>query len=160
MNKCMEFKIEGRRPVGRQKKYIYTSSRQHIHALQTTDTDIHHCIQHITNIPHSVLTGDVNANSTLWHLCIDDHRGQLIADVISNSDHITQQPECQTLHYKKHIYPISPRCLTHYTIGHRGQHSTHYYQTIYPSLPRSPYNTTRLQQNRQTFTNNKKADWT
>ena len=40
-------------------------------------------------MPHSVLTGDVNAHSTLWHSHTDDHRGQLIADVISNSDHIT-----------------------------------------------------------------------
>ena len=30
----------------------------------TADTDIQHCIPHITNIPHSVLTGDVNAHST------------------------------------------------------------------------------------------------
>ena len=47
---------------------------------KTEDTDI----QHITNIPLSVLIGDVNAHSTLWHLHTDDHRGQLIADVISN----------------------------------------------------------------------------
>ena len=52
-------------------------------------TDIQHCIQYITNIPHSVLTGDVNAHSTLWHSYTDDHRGQLIADVISNLDYIT-----------------------------------------------------------------------
>ena len=56
---------------------------------KTADTDIQHCIQYITNIPHSVLIGDVNAHSTLWHSYTDDHRGQLIADVISNSDHIT-----------------------------------------------------------------------
>ena len=56
---------------------------------KTADTDIQHCTQYITNIPHSVLTGDVNAHSTLWHSYTDDHRGQLIADVISNSDHIT-----------------------------------------------------------------------
>ena len=56
---------------------------------KTADTDIQHCIQYITNIPHSVLTGDVNAHSTLWHSYTDDHRGQLIADVIINSDHIS-----------------------------------------------------------------------
>ena len=56
---------------------------------KTADKDIHHCIQYITNIPHSVLTGDVKAHSTLWHSYTDDHTGQLIADVISNSDHIT-----------------------------------------------------------------------
>ena len=54
----------------------------------TADTDTQHCIQYLTNIPHSVLTGDVNAHSTLWHSYTDDHRGQLKADVISNSDHI------------------------------------------------------------------------
>ena len=34
---------------------------------KTADTDLQQCIQYITNIPHSVLTGDVNAHSTLWH---------------------------------------------------------------------------------------------
>ena len=56
---------------------------------KTADTDIQHYIQYITNIPHSVLTGDVNAHSTHWHSYTDDHRGQLIANVISTSDHIT-----------------------------------------------------------------------
>ena len=56
---------------------------------KTAETYIQHCIQYITNIPHSVLTGDVDAHSTLWLSYIDDHRGQLKADVIRNSDHIT-----------------------------------------------------------------------
>ena len=43
-----------------------------------------------TNIPHSVLTRDINTQSTLWHLYTDDHRERQIADVISNSDHIRQ----------------------------------------------------------------------
>ena len=56
---------------------------------KTADTDIQHCIQYITNIPYSVPTVEVNAQSTLCHSYTDDHRGQLISDVISNSDHIT-----------------------------------------------------------------------
>ena len=48
-----------------------------------------HSIQHMTNIPPSVHTGDVNAHFTLYHSYTDDNRGQLIADVIINSDHIT-----------------------------------------------------------------------
>ena len=56
---------------------------------ETVGTDILHCIQQLTKIPHSVLTGDVNAHSTFWHSYTDDQRGQLIADAISNSDHIT-----------------------------------------------------------------------
>ena len=46
---------------------------------------------------------------------------------------------------------------TRVTIGHRGQLNTHYHRTTYPS---STYDMTRLQQNRRTFTNYKKADWT
>ena len=49
---------------------------------KTVDTDIEHCIQYITNLPHLVLTRDVNAHTTLMHS--DDDRGQLIADVISH----------------------------------------------------------------------------
>ena len=45
---------------------------------KTADTNIQHCIQFITNIPHSVLTGDVNAHSTLWHSYTDDHIGQTL----------------------------------------------------------------------------------
>ena len=63
---------------------------------KTADTGVQHYIQHITNITHSVLTGDVNAHSTLWHSCTDVHRGQLIADVISNSEHITLNPSTPT----------------------------------------------------------------
>ena len=96
---------------------------------KTADTDIQHCIQYITNIPHSVLTGDVNVHSTLWHSYTDDHRGQLIADVISNSDHITlntptRAPNTTTRHHHG--------VLTHFTTGHRGQLNTHYHQTTYP----------------------------
>ena len=40
----------------------------------TADTDIQRCIQYITNIPHSVLTGDVNAHSTLWHSYTEPNR--------------------------------------------------------------------------------------
>ena len=54
----------------------------------TVDTDIAYCIRHVTNIPDSILTGDVNAHSTLWYPHTDDHRGQLFSDIISNSEHI------------------------------------------------------------------------
>ena len=53
--------------------YIPPRDRTSTH-YKTADTDIQHCIQYITNIPHPVFTGDVNAHSTLWHLYTDDHR--------------------------------------------------------------------------------------
>ena len=68
--------------------YVPPRDRTSTH-YKTTDTDIQHCIHYITNIPHSVFTRDVNTHSTLWHSYTHDQRGQLIADVISNSDHIT-----------------------------------------------------------------------
>ena len=96
---------------------------------KTADTDIQHCIQYITDIPHSILIGYVNAHSTLWHSYTDNHNGQLIADVISKSDHITLNTNTPTRvpHYRKHQHHISPRCLTHCTTGHRGQLNTHYH---------------------------------
>ena len=40
-----------------------------------------------TSQTYHILTGDVNAHSTLWHSYTDDHRGKLIAYI--NPDHIT-----------------------------------------------------------------------
>ena len=60
----------------------------------TVDTYITYCMRHITNIPNSILTGDVNAHSTLWYT--DGHRGQLISDIISNSEHITLNTDTPT----------------------------------------------------------------
>ena len=45
----------------------------------------------------------------------------------------------QTPHYNKYLNQISPRCLTHYTIGNRGKLNTHYHQTTYPSSPQLTY---------------------
>ena len=39
--------------------YIHPQDSTSTH-YKTADTDIQHCIQYITNIPHSVLTGDVS----------------------------------------------------------------------------------------------------
>ena len=47
-------------------------------------------------------------------------------------DATAPQPECQTPHYNKHHHQTSPRCLTHFTTGRRGQLITHYHQTTYP----------------------------
>ena len=75
--------------------YIFPRDSTSTH-YKTADTDIQYCIQHITNIPHLVLTGDENAHSTLWHSYTDDHKGQLLADGISNSGHITLNTDTPT----------------------------------------------------------------
>ena len=75
--------------------YIPTRDNTPRH-YKTADTDIQHCIKYITNITYSVFTGHVNAHSTLCHSYTDDPRGQLIADIISNSDHVTQNTNTPT----------------------------------------------------------------
>ena len=106
---------------------------------KTADTDIQHCIQYITNIPHSILTGDVNAHSTLWHSYTDDYKGQLIADVISNLDNISQNTNQSAKHHNKHHHQMSPQCLTHHTTGHHGQLNKHYNQTTCRTSPQLTY---------------------
>ena len=139
---------------------------------KTADMDLQHCIQYITNIPHSVLTGDVNAHSTFWHSYTDDHRGQLIADVISKSDHITLNTNTPTR------VPNTPTRVPNTTLQQTSSpaittvSNTLYNWTLWTtqhalSSDHLPIITTinirhdyRLQQNRRTFTNYKKADWT
>ena len=132
---------------------------------KTADTDIQHCIQYITNIPHSVLTGDVNAHSTLWHSYTDDHRGQLIADVISNSDHIKLNTNTPTRVPNTTLQQTSSPDIT--TVSNTLYNRTSWTTQHALSSDHLPIITTinirhdyRLQQNRLTFTNYKKADWT
>ena len=131
---------------------------------KTADTDIQHCIQHITNIPHSVLTGDVNAHSTLWH-SYTDHREQLIADGITNSDHITLNTNTPTRVPNTTLQQTSSQDITTVSItlynwtSWTTQHalSSDHLPIITTINIRHDY---RLQQNRRKFTNYKKAHWT
>ena len=115
-------------------------------------------------ILHIYTTGDVNANSTLWHSYTDDYTGQLIADVISNSDHITLNtntpPECHTTLQQTSSPDITTVSNTLYNrTSWTTQHalSSDHLPIITIINLRQYY---RLQQNRRTFTNYKKADWT
>ena len=93
---------------------------------KTADKDIQHCLQHI---PHSVLTGDVNAHSSLWHSYTDDHRGQLIAEVISNSDHISLNTDTPTRVPNTAFQQTSSPDITE----NRGRLTTHYHPTTFQS---------------------------
>ena len=127
---------------------------------KTADTDIQHCIHYITNIPYSVLTGDVNAHSTHWHPYTGDHRGQLIADVISNSDHITLNTNTSNRVPNTTLQQTSsPDITTVCNILYNWTSWTSWTtQHIITTINiRHDY---RLQQNRRTFTNYTKADWT
>ena len=132
---------------------------------KTADKDIQHCIQHITTIPHSVLTGDVNAHSSLWHSYTDDHRGQLIAEVISNSDHISLNTDTPTRVPITTFQQTSSPDIT--TVSNTLYNQTSWQTHHALSSDHLPIMTTinirhnfRLQTYRRTFTNYKKANLT
>ena len=131
---------------------------------KTVDTDEQHFIQYFTNIPHSVLFGDVNAHSTLLYLYTDDHSGQLITYVISNAGHMQLNTNTPTRVPNTTLQQTSSPDITTVsnTLYNRAswttQHalSSDHLPIISTISIRHDY---RLQQNRRTFTNNKKADW-
>ena len=132
---------------------------------KTADKDIQHCIQHITTIPHSVLTGDVNAHSSLWHSYTDDHRAQLIAEVISISDHISLNTDTPTRVPNTAFQQTSSPDITTVsnTLYIRTSWQTHHalsssHLTIMTTI--NIRHNFRLQTYRRTFTNYKKANWT
>ena len=107
----------------------------------------------------------MNAHSTLWHSYTDDHRGQLIADVISNSDHITLNTNTPTRVPNTTLQQTSSPDIT--TVSNTLYNRTSWTTQHALSSDHLPIITTinirhdyRLQQNRRTFTNYKKADWT
>ena len=132
---------------------------------KTADKDIQHCIQHTTTIPHSVLTGDVNAHSSLWHSYTDDHRAQLIAEVIRNSDHISLNTDTPTRVPNTAFQQTSSPDIT--TVSNILYNRTSWQTHHALSSSHLPIMTTinirhnfRLQTYRRTFTNYKKANWT
>ena len=98
---------------------------------KTADKDIHIAYYHYTTFcPH----WRCECSLFTWHSYTDDHRGQLIAEVISNSDHISLNTDTPTrVHSNRLHLQISPRCPRHCTIGHRGRLTTHYHLTTFQS---------------------------
>ena len=81
------------------------------------------------------------AHSPLWHSYTDDHRGQLIADIISNSDHITLNTNTQTRLQQRSSPDITTVSNTLYNRT-SWTLKTHYYQTTYSSSPQLTYDMT------------------
>ena len=92
----------------------------------------------------------------------DHHPLQTFTYLISNSDHITLNPNTPTRVSNTTVQQTSsPGCLTHCTTGHHGQLNTHYHHTTYPSSPQLTYDmTTDYNKTANYKTNYKKSDWT
>ena len=63
--------------------YIPPRDQQH-----NDDNDIIQCMTYLTSQTNTIITGDINTHSPDWHSPTTDHRGNIIADIIQNSDHI------------------------------------------------------------------------
>ena len=152
-------------------KKIYTIANIYIPPRNTTspdhatcDADITSCIQYITNLPNSIISGDINAHSPIWHSHTTDHRGDLIADLLGNSDHITLNTNTHTrLPFAANQRPTSPDITS---ITTNLYNRTHWETLNALNSDHLPILTTintrtnfRLQQNRQTYTNYNKANW-
>ena len=150
---------------------IYTIANIYIPPRNTTspdhatcDADITSCIQYITNLPNSIISGDINAHSPIWHSHTTDHRGDLIADLLGNSDHITLNTNIHTrLPFAANQRPTSPDITS---ITTNLYNRTHWETLNALNSDHLPILTTintrtnfRLQQNRQTYTNYNKATW-
>ena len=104
---------------------IYTIANIYIPPRNTTspdhatcDADITSCIQYITNLPNSIISGDINAHSPIWHSHTTDHRGDLIADLLGNSDHIT-------LNTNTHTFTFCSKSTTNVT-----RHNIHHHKPV------------------------------
>ena len=100
----------------------------------------------------------------LWHSYTDNHRQQLMADVIRNSDHLPLNIDTPTrVPNTTPQQTYSPDITTVFNILHNISRTTQqallsdHLSIITTINIRHDY---RLQQNRRTFTNYKKADWT
>ena len=84
----------------------------------------------ITNLSHTIITTDVNAHSLLWYLLTADHRGELIKDIVLNSNYITlntKTPTCLSLFESNNLLTRHHHCFSrlaglHQLAGHQLPH--------------------------------------
>jgi hypothetical protein len=131
---------------------------------KSEDQEITACFNYMLNDNNSIITGDINAHSKLWYNKNNDHRGNLISDLILNSDHAVLNSNSYTrcpnstlqLPSSPDITLISNKYLnvSKWTVLHKLS-SDHL-----PILTEIDLNVKHKPiQNRKSFTNYNKADW-
>ena len=128
------------------------------------DNDITNCLNYILTTDQTILTGDFNAHHHQWHSPTTDHRGQIISDLLDNSNHITLNQNTPTrLPTTANQQPTSPDLTTASNDISRFVTWTTLNKMNSDHLPiKITYNTRsnfRQPQYRQSYTNYKKADW-
>ena len=128
------------------------------------DQELDHLFTKLFSLTNNIITGDLNAHSSLWHSSLTDHRGKIISGIIQNSDYTclntntsTRIPFDRTQNKTSPDVTIIPSELL--------QHST--WNTSYSlSSDHLPITTTintkikfKLVQYRNCYTNYHKANW-
>ena len=143
--------------------YIHPRDAKHLHN-STIDSDITKCFEFITRHKNVMLVGDINAHSNLWFSKHTDKRGELISNLLSDSNQIilnlnysTRQPSTVSQQ------PTSPDITT---IASNLSHNATWeilHALSSDHLPiKITFNTKtnfKMTQNRNMYTNYKKANW-
>ena len=120
---------------------------------------------YILDSDRTIVTGEFNAHHPMWYLPMTDHRRTLIADKINNSDHLTRNMDSHTRQpTNRNQQPASPDIskatntidnnITWTTLDAiNADHKP--IAILYKTKIKF-----RLTQNRLSYTNYKKADWT
>jgi len=77
---------------------LYIPQRNPTTNLQTEDANISTFFNRLTNIPNSLIAGDINAHSQLWHSPTPDHRGDVITSLLQGSDHVVLNQNTYNIH--------------------------------------------------------------
>ena len=111
---------------------------------ETENLNIENCLNPLLNTPNTLITGDFNAHSALWHSSLKDKRGKKIADLIQNSIHLPLNMDTHTripptINQQSHLLTslLSPMIST---LTPNGKQSTHSHQTTYRSSSQSTPN--------------------
>ena len=109
---------------------MYTPPKHSTQPSQTEeDSIISNMFATITNLPNTIMTANVNVYSPLWYLPTEDHRGELIEDILLNSNHITLNTNTLTcLPPNQSQQPTLPDITT----GSADLHDCACWQTLHP----------------------------
>ena len=121
----------------------------------------------ITNLANTIITAEINAHSPLWHLPTEDHRGEVIKDILLNCNCIALNTNTPTrLPPNQTQQPTSPDI----TIVSEDLHDCTSWETIYfLTSDHLPLRTTLSIHHKtkttcfhftETTINYQKADWT
>ena len=119
--------------------YIPHKHTNQLSQTEKEDSIISSTLTTITNLSNTIITADVNAQSSLWYSPNEDLRGEFIEDILLNSNHITLKTNTPTRlppnQNNSQLHQISLLLQQNFMSALAGRPSTPLHQTIYLYLP-------------------------